>query len=158
MTSNQLVRFYLPEQGVRTGVRIGDTVHDVTGTIGSVGNWLRGSVGRVAAAIADLAAAARNAPTLAANALDHAPTPDAPHWLPPVDDQDVWAAGVTYERSRSARQQEAIDGGDIYARVYVATRPELFFKAAGPGSSGRMTRSASAPTRAGTCPSRSWRW
>jgi 2-dehydro-3-deoxy-D-arabinonate dehydratase len=43
--------------------------------------------------------------------------------------QDVWAAGVTYERSRQARQEEAVDGGDIYARVYAAERPELFFKA-----------------------------
>jgi 2-dehydro-3-deoxy-D-arabinonate dehydratase len=48
-----------------------------------------------------------------------------------VEEQEVWAAGVTYERSREARQQEAIDGGDIYARVYRADRPELFFKAHG---------------------------
>jgi 2-dehydro-3-deoxy-D-arabinonate dehydratase len=38
---------------------------------------------------------------------------------------------VTYERSRAARQEEAVDGGDIYARVYAAERPELFFKARG---------------------------
>jgi 2-dehydro-3-deoxy-D-arabinonate dehydratase len=38
---------------------------------------------------------------------------------------------VTYERSRQARQEEALDGGDIYARVYGAERPELFFKAQG---------------------------
>jgi 2-dehydro-3-deoxy-D-arabinonate dehydratase len=48
-----------------------------------------------------------------------------------VDTQDVWASGVTYARSRSARQEEAVDGGDIYARVYAAERPELFFKAQG---------------------------
>ena len=54
-----------------------------------------------------------------------------PHWLAPVDDQEIWAAGVTYERSRAARQEEAQDGGDIYARVYHAERPELFFKAQG---------------------------
>jgi 2-dehydro-3-deoxy-D-arabinonate dehydratase len=54
-----------------------------------------------------------------------------PHWLPAVDEQEVWAAGVTYERSRAARQEEAQDGGDIYARVYQAERPELFFKAQG---------------------------
>ncbi len=55
----------------------------------------------------------------------------SPHWLAPVDVQDVWAAGVTYERSRQARQEEADDGGDVYLRVYGATRPELFFKARG---------------------------
>ena len=54
------------------------------------------------------------------------------HWLPPIDSQDVWAAGVTYERSRAARQEEAQDGGDVYARVYTAKRPEIFFKAQAP--------------------------
>ncbi len=48
--------------------------------------------------------------------------------LAPIDDQEVWAAGVTYERSRDGRVDESIDG-TIYDRVYVADRPELFFKA-----------------------------
>jgi 2-dehydro-3-deoxy-D-arabinonate dehydratase len=48
--------------------------------------------------------------------------------LAPVDSQEIWASGVTYERSREARQEESVDGGDIYARVYQAERPELFFK------------------------------
>jgi 2-dehydro-3-deoxy-D-arabinonate dehydratase len=43
---------------------------------------------------------------------------------------EVWAAGVTYERSRSARMQESEHEADIYDRVYDADRPELFFKAA----------------------------
>jgi 2-dehydro-3-deoxy-D-arabinonate dehydratase len=49
--------------------------------------------------------------------------------LPPVDRQPIWAAGVTFERSRAARREEADDGGDVYDRVYVAARPELFVKA-----------------------------
>jgi len=51
--------------------------------------------------------------------------------LAPVGSQEVWAAGVTYFRSREARMEEAKDagGGDFYARVYDADRPELFFKA-----------------------------
>ncbi len=51
----------------------------------------------------------------------------------PVDSQEVWAAGVTYLRSRSARIDESKDagGGDFYDRVYTAPRPELFFKSAG---------------------------
>lgn len=51
--------------------------------------------------------------------------------LPPVGSQEVWAAGVTYHRSRSARMEEskAAGGGDFYDRVYHADRPELFFKA-----------------------------
>ena len=52
--------------------------------------------------------------------------------LPPIGSQEVWAAGVTYYRSRSARMVEASEagGGDFYDRVYSAERPELFFKAA----------------------------
>jgi 2-dehydro-3-deoxy-D-arabinonate dehydratase len=50
--------------------------------------------------------------------------------LPPLVSQEVWAAGVTYLRSRDARKEEAKDagGGDFYQRVYEADRPELFFK------------------------------
>jgi 2-dehydro-3-deoxy-D-arabinonate dehydratase len=48
--------------------------------------------------------------------------------LPPVDSQEVWGAGVTYERSRAGRIEESTEGG-IYDRVYVAQRPEVFFKA-----------------------------
>jgi 2-dehydro-3-deoxy-D-arabinonate dehydratase len=50
--------------------------------------------------------------------------------LPPIEHQEVWAAGVTYFRSRSARMEESekAGGGDFYDRVYSAQRPELFFK------------------------------
>src|SRR4051812_16238882 len=50
---------------------------------------------------------------------------------PPIESQEVWAAGVTYFRSRSARMDESKSsgGGDFYDRVYSAERPELFFKA-----------------------------
>jgi 2-dehydro-3-deoxy-D-arabinonate dehydratase len=48
--------------------------------------------------------------------------------LPPVDGlTEVWACGVTYERSSAARQEES-QVADVYARVYAAQRPELFFK------------------------------
>jgi 2-dehydro-3-deoxy-D-arabinonate dehydratase len=48
--------------------------------------------------------------------------------LAPVDAQEVWAAGVTYERSRDARMEESSQQ-DVYDKVYDAQRPELFFKA-----------------------------
>ncbi|MGI3785015.1 MAG: fumarylacetoacetate hydrolase family protein, partial [Janthinobacterium lividum] len=51
--------------------------------------------------------------------------------LAPVDTQEVWAAGVTYERSRDGRVAESTEA-DVYTRVYSARRPELFFKASGP--------------------------
>ena len=51
--------------------------------------------------------------------------------LAPIGKQEVWAAGVTYYRSREARMEEAEEagGGGFYAHVYEAPRPELFFKA-----------------------------
>jgi 2-dehydro-3-deoxy-D-arabinonate dehydratase len=68
----------------------------------------------------------------------------------PIGSQEVWAAGVTYYRSRDARMAESKDagGGDFYDRVYSAERPELFFKAtasrvAAPGSSVRIRSDAS---------------
>src|SRR5689334_17356130 len=51
-----------------------------------------------------------------------------PALLKPTDSQEVWAAGVTYERSRIAREEESAGSG-IYDRVYSAARPEIFFKA-----------------------------
>ncbi len=47
----------------------------------------------------------------------------------PIGSQEVWAAGVTYYRSRTARMTESPQGGSFYDRVYDAERPELFFKA-----------------------------
>jgi 2-dehydro-3-deoxy-D-arabinonate dehydratase len=67
----------------------------------------------------------------------------------PIEHQEVWASGVTYYRSRSARIEESKDagGGDFYDRVYSAERPELFFKAvahkvAGPNSQVRIRADA----------------
>jgi 2-dehydro-3-deoxy-D-arabinonate dehydratase len=60
--------------------------------------------------------------------------------LAPVDGRmEVWAAGVTYERSRTARMAESERSADIYDRVYAAERPEIFFESAawrvsGPGA------------------------
>lgn len=50
-------------------------------------------------------------------------------WLPPIDNQEVWAAGVTYKRSQTARMEESEAAASCYDRVYNADRPELFFKA-----------------------------
>src|SRR5262245_52862839 len=67
--------------------------------------------------------------------------------LAPIGAQEVWAAGVTYFRSRDARMEEskAAGGGDFYARVYEADRPEIFFKStphrvAGPGQKVRIRK------------------
>ena len=58
-------------------------------------------------------------------------TVDVRATLAPIDaDQEVWASGVTYLRSRDARRAESKDA-DVYERVYDADRPEIFFKATG---------------------------
>jgi 2-dehydro-3-deoxy-D-arabinonate dehydratase len=54
----------------------------------------------------------------------------APLMAPVEEDQEVWAAGVTYLRSKVEREAES-SVADVYARVYEAERPELFFKSVG---------------------------
>jgi 2-dehydro-3-deoxy-D-arabinonate dehydratase len=72
------------------------------------------------------------------------PAPEPDELLAPIGTQEVWAAGVTYYRSRSARIEESKDagGGTFYDRVYAAERPELFFKA-----TARRVVSPGAPVR-----------
>ena len=84
-----------------------------------------------------LAARLASAPTVAA--------PAESSLLAPIQSQEVWAAGVTYLRSMTARMEEAREagGGNFYDRVYNAARPELFFKATpqrviGPGGKVRI--------------------
>jgi 2-dehydro-3-deoxy-D-arabinonate dehydratase len=75
--------------------------------------------------------------------------PDTPlesvRLLAPIDAHEVWGAGVTYERSKVARQEESEQGGSFYDLVYRAPRPELFLKATpsrvvGPGAPIRVRR------------------
>ena len=54
---------------------------------------------------------------------------DKIQFLAPIDQQEVWAAGVTYKRSRSARMEESEAAASCYDLVYVSPRPELFMKA-----------------------------
>ena len=71
--------------------------------------------------------------SLVAQALADATTvPPPTQRTAPLQSQEVWAAGVTYYRSRTARMEESKEagGGSFYDKVYLASRPELFFKAA----------------------------
>lgn len=78
-----------------------------------------------------------NQPSLAvwleetAATLPAAGAPQPQEILAPIGSQEVWAAGVTYYRSRTARMEESkhAGGGSFYDRVYAAERPEIFFKA-----------------------------
>lgn len=75
--------------------------------------------------------------------------PEMHDLMAPIGNQEVWAAGVTYYRSRNARMEESksAGGGDFYDRVYHAARPELFFKATahrvvGPGGKAAIRQDA----------------
>jgi 2-dehydro-3-deoxy-D-arabinonate dehydratase len=126
----KLVRFYVPGQGARLGQQVGETAYDLTASKpvwATLTDWLQASTsahGPVWPAAADL----EGLPAYPYADLDRAPAPDVPHLLPPVDRQEVWAAGVTYAWSREARVREAV-AKEIYVKVYEAERPELFFKA-----------------------------
>lgn len=126
----QLCRFFLPDQGPRTGLVHEGQVFDLSASgipeTASLAALLQASVSRpLATLLAEIDLA--GLPSIALADLDRAPAGDTAHLLPPVDRQEVWAAGVTYAWSREARVREAVSK-DIYVRVYEAERPELFFK------------------------------
>lgn len=127
-----LIRYYDPDSGAQLGLLDGETIYNISDRFSTLGAWLRYSVGATRTLVDEMRGLiTQSAMTLSVATLTGDLDPNRPHWLPPIDEQDVWAAGVTYERSRDARQEESQDGGDVYARVYRAERPELFFKARG---------------------------
>ena len=114
-----LCRYSDPARGARLGCVRDGLIYEVGERWPTLAAFLEWSAGRasllddVAGVIAGAAPAARA---------------DTAALLRPTDQQEVWAAGVTYERSRVAREEESAGSG-IYERVYAAARPELFFKA-----------------------------
>lgn len=115
----KLCRFASPEGGERVGcVRDDGQIVDLT-----------------EAGIVDLAAlleAEEPVAVVSEFLQDHpgvAPVPGA-RLLPPVEGQEIWAAGVTYLRSKAARMEESDFSATAYDRVYAAPRPEVFFKCA----------------------------
>ncbi len=128
---NSLVRFRTQEGGPRLGLIVGAQLYDLSvlgAEYASFGAWLSAASGRVQGALAALgevpAAASPMAPVSELSADPEA----ALRILKPIDDQEVWACGVTYEMSREARMRESREP-TIYEKVYDAARPEIFFKA-----------------------------
>lgn len=128
---------YQGERGPRLGLEIDEGRFDLTDLspecFGSVAAWLAQPD-----PVELLRLAGRKV-----SAFD--PIPDDAQLLAPLDAQEVWAAGVTYERSKVARMEESEAGGDFYDLVYAAERPELFLKATpgrvvGPGEPIRVRR------------------
>ena len=129
MTTPILIRFR-HANGIGIGLCLDEKVFDITKHVPSIAEFLRASCGQAGALIEQVTAYAKDSPVVGnTSQID---------WLAPVDCQEVWAAGVTYERSRDARKEEAQDGGDVYARVYEADRPELFFKGLGSKVTGHL--------------------
>ena len=111
-----LVRFHLDDRRARVGVLDGDAVTELAGP-GSLGELLALPLDRIRVACEHPGGTASPAASA--------------QLLAPIDGAtEVWAAGVTYERSRTARMAESEQSADIYDRVYDAERPELFFKSA----------------------------
>jgi 2-dehydro-3-deoxy-D-arabinonate dehydratase len=114
----QIVRYAdRRKQQVNVGVLSdsGDTVTELS-VAGSISNLLRLSLAELEALVAETAKSGETVPA------------DQVLLLPPVDGAtEVWASGVTYERSMAARVEESTEKS-VYERVYDAERPELFFK------------------------------
>ena len=148
MANVLLARLTLPDTGPAWGVLADDRIEIVATDAGTNGGFLA-SLLQLERPARTLLERRRGAQTLkAAEVMAAAPRTAAPHLLPPLDLQEVWAAGVTYERSRAARMEETEGGQTFYDKVYTAERPELFFKGAASRVSGhngpiRIRRDAS---------------
>ncbi|MFQ6014150.1 MAG: fumarylacetoacetate hydrolase family protein [Anaerolineae bacterium] len=128
----KLCRFFVPEEGPHLGAVVGEMVYDLT----SLGDEVFSSFSALLAFSRELEGGLvpfleeslkGGSPAYAYQDLDQPPAPDIPHLLSPIDVQEVWGAGVTYLRSKEAREGESAEA-DFYGRVYEAVRPEIFFK------------------------------
>ena len=107
------------------------TASDPTPHVGKVEDALVVPLGSAAGTLAEILHADEVAEEIARRLRTAGPALDlnSIRVLAPIENQEVWGAGVTYERSKVARQEESEQGGSFYDLVYRADRPELFFKA-----------------------------
>ncbi len=128
----QLCKVQTPAGAVRVGAVMGDRVHLLDPLVHSLSDVLYSA--DPANLVGDATGRGADAVPLAEATL-----------LAPIDRQEVWAAGVTYQRSRAARERESVGAARFYDLVYAAPRPELFFKATphrvvGPGGIVRVRK------------------
>src|SRR5438105_3270475 len=109
--ANDLFLFRAGQDSQRLGLQVGAESYALTENIPSLA-WLLRNV-----------PADEMAQMLLANQGERL-TAEPGTWGPPVDSQEIWAAGVTYKRSEEARERES-QNSTIYSRVYSAQRPEL---------------------------------
>jgi 2-dehydro-3-deoxy-D-arabinonate dehydratase len=130
----QICRFFEPGPGPRLAAVVDEQVYDLTATgqaaFASLNAWLSSvsqrGLSQATQHLEDVTAGLKAVYNWAD--LQHPPDNSRAHLLPPLDTQEVWAAGVTYLRSREAREEESRQIG-IYDKVYNAERPEIFLKA-----------------------------
>ncbi|HWB11178.1 MAG TPA: fumarylacetoacetate hydrolase family protein [Pirellulales bacterium] len=115
----KLVKFTLPGEGERMGRLDGEEIIPLASTVGQYETLTDILEADDPLAVIDLLAD----PDASRLPLEKATL------LPPIDRQEIWAAGVTYIRSRKARMEESTSAAACYDKVYEAPRPELFFKA-----------------------------
>lgn len=146
----KLVHYYQPGQGPTWGLMEFDEVHPVATDFGSGGGFLAAllQLPDPIQALTHVYPAVQKQGKISFPDLLAAPVdPTVPHLLAPIDLQEVWAAGVTYQRSKVARMEESVGAARFYDKVYDADRPELFFKAtparvSGPNGPVRIRRDA----------------
>jgi 2-dehydro-3-deoxy-D-arabinonate dehydratase len=150
----QLIRYRAGAGAPQVGVLDGGLVRPLPGVAGMAdllarpATWIRGACESVlggtpldlgdTAGASQVSGGAQRAGLAGGTGPDEVPLREVKVLAPLDGETEVWAAGVTYERSMHARVQESLDSADIYDRVYTAPRPELFFKSAawrvaGPG-------------------------
>jgi 2-dehydro-3-deoxy-D-arabinonate dehydratase len=121
------IRYLDPARGTaELGLLIADEVYSITNVVPQwtdpIGMWY--ALQALGVNPEDVTARFTNQPSKSYRELEQSHL-----LLPPVHAEEVWAAGVTYERSRQARNAETRISDSVYDRVYDAVRPELFFKA-----------------------------
>ena len=133
-TKLQLCRYFLPGSGARLAAVRAGQVYDLTAShqpgLATLNAWMQFVLREGLARAIELLHSTVSGAQPAARWADLLVAPDAnrPHLLAPLDEQEVWAAGVTYRRSAEAREEEAHNIG-VYDKVYSAERPEIFMKA-----------------------------
>ncbi|MBI4530961.1 MAG: fumarylacetoacetate hydrolase family protein [Candidatus Latescibacteria bacterium] len=133
----KLLQFSLPDEGVHAGLLEGETILDLTSadpTLETVNDLLNVSCER-GISLEDVVEALLSTyrklmKTYPYEDLNVSPDTRVPHVEMPFYPPEVWAFGVTYQRSADERDKDSSQ--DIYTRVYYGKRPELFFKATPP--------------------------
>jgi 2-dehydro-3-deoxy-D-arabinonate dehydratase len=128
----KLIHYFLPGRGAVWGLAERDRVYEIASSESARGSFLSTLLqwpDPVSLLRQTWPAISRGESVSLPRLLDAAAGGGEAHLLAPIDHQEVWAAGVTYERSKAARMEESEAGSSFYDRVYDAERPELFLKA-----------------------------